>query len=65
MLSRTINQPLISADEVFAGLDKITSPSVTFKTTLDKGKKKTYHVTAVDQDGLESGYSPEIVVTGE
>jgi fibronectin type 3 domain-containing protein/TolB-like protein len=51
--------------EAVAGLDKITSPSVTFKTTLDKGKNKTYLVTVVDRDGLESGYSPEIVVTGE
>jgi len=51
--------------EAVAGLDKITSPSVTFKTALDKGKIKTYLVTAVDRDGLESGYSPEIVVTGE
>jgi fibronectin type 3 domain-containing protein len=51
--------------EAVPGLDNKSSTSVTFKTTLDKGKKKTYLVTAVDQDGLESGYSPEIVVTGE
>jgi fibronectin type 3 domain-containing protein len=51
--------------ETVAGLDKITAPSVTFKTPLDKGKIKTYLVTAVDRDGLESGYSPEIVVIGE
>jgi fibronectin type 3 domain-containing protein len=47
------------------GLNHTTSPSVAFNTTLDKGKKKTYLVTAVDRDGLESDYSPEIVVTGE
>jgi hypothetical protein len=46
------------------GLDRITEPSVMFKATLGKGKSKTYLVTAVDQDGLESGYSAEIVVTG-
>ena len=46
------------------GLDRITEPSVTFKATLGKGKSKTYLVTAVDRDGLESGYSAEIVVTG-
>ena len=51
--------------EAVPGLEKITSPSVTFKVALDKEKKKTYLVTAVDRDGLESGYGPEIVVTGE
>jgi fibronectin type 3 domain-containing protein len=51
--------------EAVPGLEKITSPSVTFKMALDKGKKKTYLVTAVDQDGLESDYSQEIVVTGK
>ncbi|MDO9558956.1 MAG: hypothetical protein Q7I89_04630 [Syntrophales bacterium] len=50
--------------EVVPGLDRVTAPSVTFKTTLDKGKKKTYMVTAVDRDGLESDYSLEIIVTG-
>jgi hypothetical protein len=47
------------------GLDRITSSSVTFRTALGKGKNKTYLVTAVDQDGLESDYSAEIVVTGK
>ncbi|MBA4397770.1 MAG: hypothetical protein C0394_10395 [Syntrophus sp. (in: bacteria)] len=50
--------------EVVPGLDNITSPAVAFKTHLDKGKKKTYVVTAVDKDGLESDYSLEITVTG-
>ncbi len=50
--------------EVVPGLDRVTASSVTFKTTLDKGKKKTYLVMAVDRDGLESDYSLETIVTG-
>lgn len=50
--------------EVVPGLERITAPSIAFKTSLGKGKTKTYLVTAVDQDGLESDYSAEIVVTG-
>jgi len=47
------------------GADKVTSPSVKFKVVLEKGKKKTYVVTSVDKDGLESEYSQEITVTGK
>jgi hypothetical protein len=50
--------------EVVPGLERITAPSIAFKTSIGKGKTKTYLVTAVDQDGLESDYSAEIVVTG-
>lgn len=51
--------------EAVPGLDNVTSPFVIFKTTLDRGKTKTYLITVVDRDSLESDYSPEIVVTGE
>jgi hypothetical protein len=50
--------------DVVPGLERVTPASVQFKTVIDKGKKKTYVVTAVDQDGLESEYSTEVVVTG-
>jgi hypothetical protein len=51
--------------ETVPGADKVTSPSVKFKVVLEKGKKKTYVVTSVDKDGLESEYSQEITVTGK
>jgi len=51
--------------ELVPGMDHVTSPSSSFKTTLDKGKKKTYLVTAVDRDGLESGHSKEIIIMGQ
>jgi len=51
--------------DVVAGMDRITSTSASLKTVIDKGKKKTYLVTAVNKDGLESSYSPEIIITGQ
>jgi len=50
--------------EAVPGLERVTTPAVTFKTNLDKGKKKTYLITTVDRDGLESDHSLEIIVTG-
>jgi hypothetical protein len=50
--------------EAVPGLERVTAPPVTFKTNLEKGKEKTYLVTTVDRDGLESDHGPEIIVTG-
>jgi hypothetical protein len=50
--------------EAVAGLDQIVTHSVTFNAKLGKGDIKTYLVTAVDRDGLESDHSPEMIVMG-
>lgn len=51
--------------EPVPGVDPVTSPFVKFKITLEQGKKKTYVVTSIDRDGLESAYSGDITVTGQ
>lgn len=50
--------------EAVPGLERVTAPPVTFKANVEKGKEKTYLVTTVDRDGLESDPSMEVIVTG-
>ncbi len=50
----------------FYGLDRINTvkPNSFAEAGLAKGKSKTYVVTAVDNDGLESEPSQEVTITG-